>query len=145
MTATNKPLPQWTGSRSAPAYTILGLLRFESTFIFFLGTNPLGGRHGTHLGAPGNRQIASGSNGLAAMAAKPAVTNHKKPPWLHGLPRFLSRHRAAETTGGCATNKCYSPATLSSGAAAVAAAALLPASKASLLLATRFALLRPTA
>src|SRR3954451_22063018 len=132
MTATNKPLPQWTGSLSAPAYTTLGLLTFESTFIFFLSRNTLGVRQGTHLGSPGNRQIASANKRLAAMAAKPAVTNHQKTLWRRGCHRFISRHRAAETTGGCTIDKRYSPATLSSGAEAVAGAELLPASKASL-------------
>src|SRR4051812_32773805 len=132
MTATNKPLPQWTGARSAPAYTILGLLRFESTFIFFLRRNPLRGRNGTYLSSSGNRQIASVSNGLAAMTAKPTVTNHKKSPWPRGLRRFLSRYRAAETTGGCEISKRYSPATFSPGAADVAGAEPLRASKASL-------------
>ena len=79
------------------------------------------------------------------MAAKPVVTNHKKTLWRCGCHHFLSRHRAEETTGGCATGKRYSPATLSSGAAAGDGAELLPASKASLALVTRFAPLRPTA
>ena len=43
------------------------------------------------------------------------------------------------------TSKRYSPATFSCGAAAVAAAELLPFSPASLVLVTRFAPLRPTA
>src|SRR6476646_4745158 len=49
----------------------------------------------------------------------------KRPRGGGGCHRFLSRHRAAETTGGCATGKRYSPATLSSGAAAFAGAELV--------------------